>query len=105
MKVRAGECYREALAPLAADGRILSEEEIAVESGGTVHGYMVRGVRRLTGSGVIYGGTEEDGLPRRGASVFAENLPRVMPEVRNIEDSAIVDGGSSRDPLATPSVR
>ena len=36
---------------VAADGRILSEEEIAVESGGTVSGYMVRGVRRLTGIG------------------------------------------------------
>ena len=90
---------------VAGDGRILTEEEIAIESGGTVSGYMVRGVRRLTGSGVMYGGTEQDGLPMRGASVFAENLPKVTPEVRNIEDTAVVDGGASKDPLATPSVR
>ena len=90
---------------VAADGRILTEEEIAVESGGTVSGYMVRGVRRLTGSGVIYGGGDQDGMPVRGASVFAENLPKVTPEVRNIEDGVVMDGGSSKDPLATPSVR
>jgi len=90
---------------VTADGRILTEEEIAVESGGTVSGYMVRGVRRLTGSGVIYGGIEHDGMPVLGASVFAENLPKVIPEVRNAEDIPVVDGSSSKDPLATPSVR
>jgi len=90
---------------IAADGRILTEEEIAVESGGSVSGYMVRGVRRLTGSGVLYGGTEQDGMPVRGASVFAENLPKVVPELRPVEDTAVVDSGWSKDPIATPSVR
>jgi len=83
----------------------LTEEEIAVESGGTVTGYMVRGVRRLTGSGVIYGGIEQDGMPVRGASVFAENLPKVTPGIQHVEDTTVVDGGSSKDPLATPLLR
>ena len=87
---------------VAADGRILTEEEIAVESGGTVGGYMVRGVRRLTGSGVIYGGTEQDGMPVRGASVFAENLPRYTQEMPKAEETMVVESGPSKDPLATP---
>ena len=88
---------------VAADGRILTEEEIAVESGGTVSGSMVRGVRRLTGSGVIYGGSGQDGMPVRGASVFADNLPKITSEVRNMEDNAaMVDPGLSKEPLATP---
>ena len=38
----------------------MTEEEIAGESGGTVSSRMVRGVRVLTGTGVIYGGTRAD---------------------------------------------
>jgi zona occludens toxin len=87
---------------VAADGRILTEEEIAVESGGTVNGYMMRGVRRLTGSGVIYGGTEQEGMPARGASVFAENLPRYTQEMPKAEETTVVDSGASNDLLATP---
>ena len=87
---------------VAADGRILTEEEIAVESSGTVSGSMVRGVRRLTGSGVIYGGTEQDGMPSRGASVFAENLPRYTQEMPKAEETMVVDIEASKEPLATP---
>ena len=87
---------------VAADGRILTEEEIAVESGGAVSGSMVRGVRRLTGSGVVYGGTEQEGMPVRGASVFAENLPRYTQEIPKTEETTLVDSGASKDPLATP---
>ena len=90
---------------VTADGRMLTEEEIAVESGGTVSGSMVRGVRRLTGSGVMYGGADQDAMPVRGASVFAENLPKVTPEVSNREDVAVMDAGVSKDPLATPALR
>ena len=42
------------------EGQLMTEEEIAGESGGTVSSRMVRGVRVLTGTGVIYGGTRSD---------------------------------------------
>lgn len=87
---------------VTADGRILSEEEIAVESGGTVSGSMVRGVRRLTGSGVIYGGTAQEGTPLRGASVFAENLPRYTQEMPKTDETTVVGIEASNEPLATP---
>ena len=44
----------------------MTEDEIAGESGGTVSSRMVRGVRVLSGTGVIYGGTRsEPGVWRR----------------------------------------
>ena len=45
---------------VSEDGHVMTEEEIAGESGGTVSSRMVRGVRVLTGTGVIYGGTSPD---------------------------------------------
>ena len=42
------------------EGRLMTEEEIAGESGGTVSSRMVRGIRVLTGTGVIYGGRRAD---------------------------------------------
>ena len=45
---------------VSAEGQLMTEEEIAGESGGTVSSRMVRGVRVLTGTGVIYGGTRAD---------------------------------------------
>ncbi len=42
------------------EGRLMTEDEIAGESGGTVSSRMVRGVRVLTGTGVIYGETHAD---------------------------------------------
>jgi zona occludens toxin len=45
---------------VSEDGRVLTEEEIAGESGGTVSSRMVRGVRVLMGTGVIYGGRRSD---------------------------------------------
>ena len=42
------------------EGRLMTEDEIAGESGGTVSSRMVRGVRVLTGTGVIYGGIRAD---------------------------------------------
>ncbi len=38
----------------------MTEEEIAGESGGTVSSRMVRGVRVLSGTGVIYGGIRSE---------------------------------------------
>jgi len=45
---------------VSEDGSLMTEEDIAGESGGTVSSRMVRGVRVLTGTGVIYGGTRAD---------------------------------------------
>jgi hypothetical protein len=41
---------------VSEDGRLLTVEEIAAESGGTVQATMRRGVKVLKGSGVIWGG-------------------------------------------------
>ena len=45
---------------VSEDGHVMTEEEIAGESGGTVSSRMVRGVRVLAGTGVLYGGTSPD---------------------------------------------
>ena len=45
---------------VSEDGHVMTEEDIAGESGGTVSSRMVRGVRVLTGTGVIYGGIRAD---------------------------------------------
>jgi hypothetical protein len=42
------------------EGRLMTEDEIAGESGGTVSSRIVRGIRVLTGTGVIYGGRRAD---------------------------------------------
>lgn len=41
---------------VAENGKLYTEEEIASETGGTVSSRIVRGVRVLSGTGVIYGG-------------------------------------------------
>lgn len=86
------------------EGHLMTEEEIAGESGGTVSSRMVRGVRVLSGTGVIYGGTRSEPamalgmvpssspeMPTRESEV---NTPAVEPPV------AAVPGRT--DPLATP---
>jgi hypothetical protein len=45
---------------VSESGHLMTEEEIAAESGGTVSSRLVRGVRVLSGTGVIYGGTGLD---------------------------------------------
>ena len=42
------------------EGHLMTEDEIAGESGGTVSSRLVRGVRVLSGTGVIYGGTRSE---------------------------------------------
>ena len=62
---------------VSEDGQLMTEEEIAAESGGTVSSRMVRGVRVLTGTGVRYGGLSPDAtdatrtLDRRAAEQAA----------------------------------
>jgi len=48
------------------EGELLTEAEIAGQSGGTVSSRMVRGVRVLSGTGVIYGGTRSEPTPALG---------------------------------------
>ena len=45
---------------VSEEGHLMTEEEIAGESGGTVSSRMVRGVRVLSGSGVRYGGSRSE---------------------------------------------
>ena len=42
------------------EGHLMTEEEIAGESGGTVSSRIVRGVRVLSGTGVVYGGARSE---------------------------------------------
>ena len=48
----------------------MTEDEIAGESGGTVSSRMVRGVRVLSGTGVIYGGTRSEQAVASGMVVL-----------------------------------
>jgi len=53
------------------EGQLMTEEEIAGQSGGTVSSRMVRGVRVLSGTGVIYGGTRSEPAPAPGLGRFS----------------------------------
>ena len=57
------------------EGRLMTEEEIAGESGGTVSSRLVRGVRVLSGTGVRYGGmrSEQAGVSDLVPLSFAES--------------------------------
>jgi hypothetical protein len=58
---------------VSEDGHLMTEEEIAGGSGGTVSSRMVRGVRVLSGTGVIYGGTRSE--QTTPAAVVRPSLP------------------------------
>jgi len=45
---------------VSEEGKLLTEAEIAAQSGGVVRSVLVRGVRQLEGSGVIWGGTPRE---------------------------------------------
>jgi len=77
---------------VSEDGQLMTEDEIAGHSGGTVSSRMVRGVRVLTGTGVIYGGTRADttdatnlldrvAAERIGSPAPALSAPSVVPSV------------------------
>ncbi len=92
---------------VAADGRILTEDDIAAETGGTVIGSTVRGVRHLSGTGVLYGSQGLDADGSRGASVFDANLPTSRKGF--VESAGAVVGApaeappaGSKDLLVTP---
>lgn len=91
---------------VTSDGRILTEEQIAAETGGTVIGYTFRGVRRLTGTGVRYGteGLERVTEARSVAGPLAAG-PRFAPSgpVLPPPEEGLPATGS-KDPIATPPV-
>ena len=61
------------------EGQLMTEDEIAGESGGTVSSRMVRGVRVLSGTGVRYGGTRSEPALASGLA------PTSLVESPNIE--------------------
>ena len=59
-------------------GQLMTEDDIVSESGGQVRSMMVRGVRVLKGSGVIYGGVgsdDRDGVPNGRTPSGVANVP------------------------------
>jgi zona occludens toxin len=82
---------------VAQDGRLLTEDEIAAESGGSVRSRMVRGVRELSGTGVQYGG-----LPSERLAEVKPILPYVPPENPNRGPMPEVYTGPHPGLLATP---
>ena len=63
---------------VSEDGHLMTEDEIAAESGGTVSSRMVRGVRVLAGTGVLYGGTRLEQV-YASASGIAPSSPVERP--------------------------
>lgn len=51
---------------ITEDGRILTDEQIALETGGIVNARMEGGVRKLYGSGVVWGGVPGSGPEAKG---------------------------------------
>ncbi|MEO7860163.1 MAG: hypothetical protein ABIU05_06915, partial [Nitrospirales bacterium] len=84
------------------EGRLMTEDEIAGESGGTVSSRMVRGVRVLTGTGVRYGGTrsEQALVPNLIPSSSVESSARAL-DTSTVEPPPAVALGRP-DLLASP---
>ena len=79
------------------EGQLMTEDEIAGESGGTVSSRLVRGVRVLSGTGVLYGGT-------RSAQAFASAssmIPSSSAEIPAI-DRALSTAAVEPPPAAVP---
>ena len=92
---------------VSESGRIMTDEEIAHESGGIVNARMDRGVRILYGSGVMWGGTGS----QSGETVASGGVVMPVPAVaiRGAEEQASVEeappvpaGHGAMDPLASP---
>jgi zona occludens toxin (predicted ATPase) len=92
---------------VSESGRIMTDDEIAQESGGIVNARMDRGVRILYGSGVMWGGTAS----QSGETVASGGAVIPVPAVaiRGAEERAPVEeappvsaGHGPKDLLATP---
>ena len=87
-------------------GQIMSDDQIAAESGGIVNARMDRGARILWGSGVLWGGVNavDGGQPGsiRGPAMSHEVQHGQRDEGVPQEQSTIPGGSGSSNPLATP---
>lgn len=87
-------------------GRVMSDDQIAAESGGIVNARMDRGARVLWGSGVVWGGAHSVDVGQPGSirglemphEVEHGNRNESLPE----EHTATPGGAASSLPLATP---
>ena len=89
---------------VSESGRIMTDEEIAMVSGGIVNARMDRGVRLLSGSGVIWGGEDA----KQGATT-AGSFPVPAWAKQGVEERAPVgevqpapSGSPGADVFATP---
>jgi len=89
---------------VSEEGHLMTEDEIAGESGGTVSSRLVRGVRVLAGTGVLYGGT-------RSEPAFASGMVPSSSAEMPLSDRALsmapaeppaAAGPGQTDLLATP---
>ncbi len=89
---------------VSEDGQLMTEDEIAGESGGTVSSRMVRGVRVLTGTGVLYGGTSPDSTDatRTLERLAAERAATPAPAFSATSVGPSVPGSSGGAPAPDP---
>jgi zona occludens toxin len=89
---------------VSEDGHLMTEDEIAGESGGTVSSRLVRGVRVLSGTGVRYGGTRSEPAWASGLAptslVESPNNESPMSRTRAEEPPAAAPRGT--EILASP---
>jgi hypothetical protein len=86
------------------EGRLMTEEEIAAESGGTVSSRLVRGVRMLSGTGVRYGSTrsEQAVVSDPVQSSFAESPARASALDKSAVEPPPAVAPGRPDLLASP---
>ncbi len=93
------------------EGRLMTEDEIAGESGGTVSSRLVRGVRVLSGTGVLYGGMRSDQVMASGMAPSSSAEGPARSAESPASDYALSmsagepppgAGPGRADPLATP---
>jgi len=86
------------------EGRLMTEDEIAGESGGTVSSRLVRGVRVLAGTGVLYGGSRSEPALASGMvpSSFAESPASDRALSMGAVEPPAAAGPGRTDVLASP---
>jgi zona occludens toxin (predicted ATPase) len=82
---------------VSEEGHLMTEEEIAGESGGTVSSRLVRGVRVLSGTGVRYGGI-------RSEQAFASGMVPLSSAESPASDLAVSTAAVEPPPAAVPGV-
>ena len=89
---------------VSEEGHLMTEEEIAAESGGTVSSRMVRGVRVLSGTGVLYGGMRSEQANSQGSlGSSSVEMPAHFSSVSPAPDEPpAVPVPGKHDLLATP---